>query len=105
MFGTLDGTNGGGIVRNLTISNARMSVSRRTGRYSAIVAARAVSGALIENCTVAHSSVLSDSTAVGILAGEFSESVIRNCTVTAATVEGSGGTNNTAQWGTGGRHY
>ncbi|MBQ9597022.1 MAG: alpha/beta hydrolase, partial [Bacteroidales bacterium] len=89
------------IVKNLNFSNARMSVTR-TGRYSAIVAARAVNGALIENCTVANSSVLSDSTAVGILAGEFSESVIRNCTVTAATVEGSGGTNNTAQWGTGG---
>lgn len=86
LFGTLDG----GTIRRLTVTGAKMADTRK-GRYAAILAARAINGALIEDCHVRSSTVVSDSTAVGIVAGELSGSVIRNCTVTDAGITGAGG--------------
>ena len=84
LFGCLDG----GTIRRLKVSNAYVP-SGRSGNYSAILAARAINGALIEDCTVENSNVLSSGTAVGVLAGELDASVIRNCTVSGIEVTGT----------------
>nr|MCR4565893.1 hypothetical protein [Bacteroidales bacterium] len=92
LFGTLDG----GTVKNLNINN--VTKTGRKALYTSVLAARALNGSLIENCHVSGAVLNSTSTEVGVLAGELSESTIRNCSVTNATVTGAGGSSN----GTGG---
>ncbi|MBQ1208865.1 MAG: alpha/beta hydrolase [Bacteroidales bacterium] len=92
-IGTLDGSNGGGILKNLKLENITL---KRTGNgvaapYAAALVARAINGAVIENCEVINATVNSDSTAVGIVAGELVGSTIRNCHASQCTVRGAGG--------------
>ena len=105
-FGTLNG----GTLRRLTLRNVSNQITgtspsgndSRYNRYTALLAAQTLNGALIEDCHIINGTVRSDSTAVGAIAGELKASVVRNCSVTNTSVRGAGGTNDTAQWGTGG---
>ena len=82
LFGVLDG----GTVRNLTISHG---VIIGISSYYGVLAGNAVAHSLIENVTVADSSVSSLGTGseyMGIVVGGLYDSTVRNATVTGGSV-------------------
>ncbi|MBQ9596722.1 MAG: alpha/beta hydrolase, partial [Bacteroidales bacterium] len=101
-IGTLDGSLGSGVLKNLNIVNAVtggdvISGSTRYPRwndYTAIFAARAINGALIENCHVDGCTIDSEASYVGAIAGELNASTIRNCSATSVNIRGCGGSGN-----------
>ncbi|MBQ9596682.1 MAG: hypothetical protein IJR34_00315, partial [Bacteroidales bacterium] len=93
-FGIVDGGN----LKNIKISGASMEQYRQAP-YAAVLAGRAINGAVLSGCTVSSSSVQSNKGCAGTLAGELSGSTIQSCTVSDATVSGA---NSDEQLGTGG---
>ena len=94
LFGIVDGGN----LKNIKISGASMEQYRQAP-YAAVLAGRAINGAVLSGCTVSSSSVQSNKGCAGTLAGELSGSTIQSCTVSDATVSGA---NSDEQLGTGG---
>ena len=94
LFGSLDG----GTLKNLSFVNVSTQ-GTRTANYSAILAAKAVNGSLIENCTVTGATIASGKPYVGVATGYLDASTVRNCTATGITVSG---TRTSSEYGVGG---
>lgn len=97
-IGTLDGSAGSGILKNVVLEKATLSRKGLNGEgkaiagpYAALLASRAINGAVIENCQVLNSTLYSDSTYVGVAVGELIGATVKNCHASNCSVEGAGG--------------